>query len=49
MNATGLLFGVDDAVLTRPGESVPSPVVSRSEQDLTRWPGWRCGVRCWTD
>jgi hypothetical protein len=35
VNATGLLFDVDDAVLTRPGESVPSSVVSRSGQDLT--------------
>jgi hypothetical protein len=35
VDAPGLPFDVDDAVLTRPGESVPSPVVSRSEQDLT--------------
>jgi hypothetical protein len=35
VNATGLLSDVEDAVLTRPGKSVPSPMVSRSEQDLT--------------
>jgi hypothetical protein len=35
VNATGLLFDVEDAVLTRPGRSVPTAMVSRSEPELT--------------
>ena len=35
VNATGLLFDVEDAVLARPVRSVPAPVVSASEEDLT--------------
>jgi hypothetical protein len=35
VNATGLLFDVDDPVLARPARPVPTPVVSASEQDLT--------------
>jgi hypothetical protein len=35
VNATGLLFDVDDLVLARPAGSVPAPVVSAAEQDLT--------------
>jgi hypothetical protein len=35
VNATGRLFEVADAVLTWRVESVPSPMGSRSEQDLT--------------
>jgi len=35
VNATGLLFDVEDVVLARPARSVPTPVVSGSEQDLT--------------
>jgi hypothetical protein len=35
VNATGLLFDVDDPVLARPAASVPAPVVTAAEQDLT--------------
>lgn len=35
MNATGLLFEVDDDLLARPVRAVPVPVVSVGEQDLT--------------
>lgn len=35
VNATGLLFDVEDAVLARPVGAVPTPVVAASEQDLT--------------
>ena len=35
MNATGLLFEVDDPVLACPVRSVPTPVVTASEEDLT--------------
>jgi hypothetical protein len=35
VNTTGLLFEVEDVVLARPGRSVPTPVVSASEDDLT--------------
>ena len=35
VNATGLLFDVEDVVLARPVRAVPSPVVSASEGDLT--------------
>jgi hypothetical protein len=35
VNATDLLFDVEDAVLTRPGQSVPTAMVSRSEPELT--------------
>lgn len=35
MNDTGLLFEVGDVVLARPVRSVPTPVVSASEDDLT--------------
>ena len=34
-NATGLLFEVDDSVLACPVRSVPTPVVTASEEDLT--------------
>lgn len=35
VNATGLLFDVDDPVLARPARPVPTPVVTASEADLT--------------
>lgn len=35
MYATGLLFAVEDVVSARPGQAVPAPVVSASEQDVT--------------
>lgn len=35
MNATALLFEVDDELLARPARSVPSPVVAASEEDVT--------------
>ena len=35
MNATGLLFDVDDVVLASPRRPVPHPVVTASEDDLT--------------
>jgi hypothetical protein len=35
VNATGLLFDVDDPVLARPLRPVPTPVASASEEDLT--------------
>lgn len=35
VNATGLLFDVEDVVLARPVRLVPSPVVQASEQDLS--------------
>lgn len=35
MNATELLFEVEDVVLARPARSVPAPVVSASQDDLT--------------
>lgn len=35
VNATGLLFEVDDSVLACPVRSVPTPVVTASEEDLT--------------
>jgi hypothetical protein len=35
VNDTGLLFEVEDVVLARPVRSVPAPVVSASEDDLT--------------
>lgn len=35
VNGTGLLFDVEDLVLARPEVSVPTPVVSASEEDLT--------------
>jgi len=35
VNVTGLLFDVEDAVLARPARSVPTPVVTASEEDLT--------------
>ena len=35
VNDTGLLFDVEDELLTRPARSVPSPVVEASEADLT--------------
>ena len=35
MNATGLLFDVEDELLARPARSVPTPVVAASETDLT--------------
>ncbi|MGH3098192.1 MAG: IS1380 family transposase [Streptosporangiales bacterium] len=35
VNATGLLFDVDDDVRARPKAPVPAPVVTASEQDLT--------------
>jgi hypothetical protein len=35
VNGTGLLFEVEDVVLARPRWSVPRPVVSGSEEDLT--------------
>jgi len=35
VNDTGLLFEVEDVVLARPVRSVPVPVVSASEDDLT--------------
>ena len=35
MNDTGLLFEVEDVVLARPARSVPTPVVSASQDDLT--------------
>jgi hypothetical protein len=35
VNATGLLFDVEDAVLARPARPVPAPVVTASEEDLT--------------
>ena len=35
VNATGLLFEVEDVVLARPARSVPVPVVTASEEDLT--------------
>jgi hypothetical protein len=34
--ATGLLFEVEDVVRARPVRSVPAPVVTASEDDLTR-------------
>ena len=53
VNATGLLFDVEDVVLARPVRAVPSPVVSASEEDLTPVAGvalWgpRPPRRCWT-
>ena len=45
VNDTGLLFDVEDAVLARPAVSVPTPVVSGSEEDLTPVAGvalWYC-------
>jgi hypothetical protein len=35
VNDTGLLFEVEDVVLARPRRSVPTPVVTASEDDLT--------------
>lgn len=35
VNDTGLLFEVEDEVLARPARSVPDPVVSGSQEDLT--------------
>ena len=35
VNATGLLFDVEDAVLARPARPVPTPVVTAAEEDLT--------------
>jgi hypothetical protein len=35
VNDTGLLFEVEDVVLARPAPSVPAPVVTASEDDLT--------------
>ena len=35
MNATGLLFDVDDTVRARPARAVPAPIVTASEDDLT--------------
>lgn len=35
VNGTGLLFEVEDLLLARPTSSVPTPVVSVSEEDLT--------------
>ena len=35
MNATELLFDVEDVVRARPVRSVPTPVVTASEDDLT--------------
>lgn len=35
VNATGLLFDVEDELLTRPARAVPTPVVTASEEDLT--------------
>lgn len=35
MNATGLLFDVEDEVLAGPARPVPAPLVGASEQDLT--------------
>ena len=35
MNATGLLFEVEDVVLARPARRVPTPIVTASEDDLT--------------
>ena len=35
VNATGLLFDVEDVVLARPVRPVPAPVVTASEDDLT--------------
>jgi hypothetical protein len=35
VNATGLLFEVEDVVLARPVRPVPTPVVTASEEDLT--------------
>lgn len=35
VNDTGLLFGVEDVLLARPARSVPTPVVTASETDLT--------------
>jgi Transposase DDE domain group 1 len=35
VNATGLLFDVEDELLSRPRSAVPAPVVTASEEDLT--------------
>lgn len=35
VNATGLLFDVEDVVVARPERPVPTPVVTASEEDLT--------------
>ena len=35
VNATGLLFDVEDTVRARPTRSVPTPIVGGSEHDLT--------------
>ena len=35
VNDTGLLFDVEDEVLAGPARSVPAPVVSGSQEDLT--------------
>lgn len=35
VNATGLLFDVEDAVLACPARPVPTPVVGASGEDLT--------------
>ncbi len=35
MNATGLLFDVEDVVLARPERSVPTPMITAAEGDLT--------------
>ncbi len=35
MNATGLLFDVEDELLAGPAQPVPTPVVTASEEDLT--------------
>ena len=35
MNASGLLFDVEDVLLARPAMAVPAPVVTASEEDLT--------------
>jgi len=35
VNATGLLFEIEDVVLARPARAVPAPIVTASEDDLT--------------
>jgi hypothetical protein len=35
VNATGLLFDVDDAVAASPKHRVPHPLITASEDDLT--------------
>ena len=43
MNATGLLFDIDDVVVDRPRDNVPAPVVTASEDDITP----AAGVALW--